>query len=624
MSRYQFDQLMPKEFWREVVDRLAVEAPDVLLLAEAFWLMEGYFVRTLGMHRVYNSAFMNMLKMEDNAKYRQTIKNVLEFSPEVLQRFVNFMNNPDEDTAEAQFGRGDKYFGAAALLATMPGLPMFGHGQIEGYTEKYGMEYRRAYRDESPDTALVERHEREIFPLVRRRHVFSGARHFAFYDLVTPEGWVDENVFAYSNRDGGERGLIVYNNAYSTTRGVVHTSTAFNEGSVEDKRLRRRTLGEALDLDLDAAAYVIFLDARTGLEYLHHAPTLADRGLHVELHGYEYRALIDWRQVRDLDGSWGRLHAELGGRGVPSVDEAWLEMSLAELLAPFRELVAPDTFARLSGKALGKKDWQIVEDRLGAFLDAVRDKVLLPGCREEALHRAQSEVKTLRQLRKRITALDIEPGVRDAVLQSMPKSGYPQDYWRVPFAVALLRPIGLMAAPGLESIEQPAADTPPGGGPLPAMRAAAPVFDVTATSAAWMREWFLVKQIARSFGEMGPDPWRADMDARLVRIAVAFDRDAAALAGEIWEPLLDRIFRDPDVRAFLMENRFGGRRFINREQLDRLCAALPLSLAADRLSQSDSPGVAPMLEQCWDDLRNLADAAADAGYDLDQTIGALK
>jgi hypothetical protein len=25
-------------------------------------MMEGYFVRTLGMHRVYNSAFMHMLR----------------------------------------------------------------------------------------------------------------------------------------------------------------------------------------------------------------------------------------------------------------------------------------------------------------------------------------------------------------------------------------------------------------------------------------------------------------------------------------------------------------------------------------------------------------------------------
>jgi glycosidase len=73
LTRDQFDAAMPQEFWREVVDRVAQEVPDTLLLAEAFWMMEGYFVRTLGMHRVYNSAFMNMLKAEENAKYRSTI-----------------------------------------------------------------------------------------------------------------------------------------------------------------------------------------------------------------------------------------------------------------------------------------------------------------------------------------------------------------------------------------------------------------------------------------------------------------------------------------------------------------------------------------------------------------------
>jgi hypothetical protein len=125
------------------VDRVAAEVPDTLLLAEAFWLMEGYFVRTLGMHRVYNSAFMHMLRDEDNAKYRSVMKNVLEFDPQVLKRFVNFMNNPDEKTAIEQFGDGDKYFGVCTLLATLPGLPMFGHGQVEGFREKYGMEFRR-------------------------------------------------------------------------------------------------------------------------------------------------------------------------------------------------------------------------------------------------------------------------------------------------------------------------------------------------------------------------------------------------------------------------------------------------------------------------------------------------
>ena len=139
---------MPHEFWREVVDRVAAEVPGTLLLAEAFWLMEGYFVRTLGMHRVYNSAFMNMLRDEDNAKYRSVIKNTLEFDPDIMKRYVNFMSNPDERTAIDQFGKGDKCFGVAVMMSTLPGLPMFGHGQIEGFTEKYGMEYRWPRYDE--------------------------------------------------------------------------------------------------------------------------------------------------------------------------------------------------------------------------------------------------------------------------------------------------------------------------------------------------------------------------------------------------------------------------------------------------------------------------------------------
>ena len=77
MSTQQFEDAIPNEFWREVVDRCAREMPDTLLLAEAFWMMEGYFTRTLGMHRVYNSAFMNMLKKEENQKYRDTVKNTI-------------------------------------------------------------------------------------------------------------------------------------------------------------------------------------------------------------------------------------------------------------------------------------------------------------------------------------------------------------------------------------------------------------------------------------------------------------------------------------------------------------------------------------------------------------------
>ncbi len=237
MSDAEFNAHMPDEFWREVVDRVAAEVPGTLLLAEAFWLMEGYFVRTLGMHRVYNSAFMNMMRDEENEKYRSVIKNTLEFDPDIMKRYVNFMSNPDERTAIDQFGTGDKCFGVAAMMSTLPGLPMFGHGQVEGYTEKYGMEYRRPRYDETPDQWLVDRHEREIAPLLHQRSLFAESHNFLLYDFYHQDGTVDENVFAYSNRRGGERGLFLYNNRYGTARGTIHQSAAYaDKGSGQQRQ----------------------------------------------------------------------------------------------------------------------------------------------------------------------------------------------------------------------------------------------------------------------------------------------------------------------------------------------------------------------------------------------------
>src|SRR6185369_13764180 len=173
------------------------------------------------------SAFMNMLRDETNANYRSVIKNTIEFDPEILQRYVNFMNNPDERTAVDQFGRGEKYFGACTLLATLPGLPMLGHGQIEGFEEKYGMEFRRAQRVEPPDNGLVAEHWRRITPLLHRRGLFSGVDNFLLYDFFVSENNVNDNVYAYSNRAGDERSLVFYNNAFAPAHGWIRNSAAY-------------------------------------------------------------------------------------------------------------------------------------------------------------------------------------------------------------------------------------------------------------------------------------------------------------------------------------------------------------------------------------------------------------
>jgi hypothetical protein len=340
----EFNRRIPNEFWREVVDRCAAEAPHTLLLAEAFWMMEGYFVRTLGMHRVYNSAFMNILKSEENAKYRATIKNTLEFDPEILKRFVNFMNNPDEETAVAQFGKGDKYFGIATLLVTMPGLPMFGHGQVEGFEEKYGMEYRRSYKDEKPDGYLIERHEREIFPLMKKRHIFAGSSDFCLYDLVGPEGAINENVFAYSNRAGGDMALVFFNNAYQRATGWIRRSAvaAARKGGAPE----REALCDALSLHAESRYFTVFREQRSGTWYIRSSKDLAERGLFVGLNGYETQVFLDIHEVADdasaapgsWDARWARLNHELNGRGVRDLEAAYLDLYLGSLYEPLGRL----------------------------------------------------------------------------------------------------------------------------------------------------------------------------------------------------------------------------------------------------------------------------------------------
>ena len=350
MSTQQFEDAIPNEFWREVVDRCAQEMPDTLLLAEAFWMMEGYFTRTLGMHRVYNSAFMNMLKKEENQKYRDTVKNTIKFDPQVLKRFVNFMNNPDEETAVAQFGKGDKYFGVCTLMVTMPGLPMFGHGQIEGFEEKYGMEYTRAYRDETPDQYLVDRHCHDIFPLMHKRYLFSGVENFLFYD-VWNQGSVNENIFAYSNSAGNERSIVFYNNKYERASGWIRQSCeyAIKTGSGEgDVKMMSRSLSDGMGLTKGSNNFMIFREHKSGLWYVRSSDDIIENGMFVALNGFEYQVYLDVQQVTDgAEGKYAKLNELLNGAGSPDLEMTWQEYKYKELYAALEKFATAEVISEL-------------------------------------------------------------------------------------------------------------------------------------------------------------------------------------------------------------------------------------------------------------------------------------
>jgi glycosidase len=602
MSRDEFDRVFPNEFWREVVDRVAAEAPDTLLLAEAFWLMEGYFVRTLGMHRVYNSAFMNMLKMEENVKYRQTIKNILEFNPEILKRFVNFMSNPDERTAIDQFGKEGKYFGATVLLVTMPGLPMFGHGQIEGLTEKYGMEYRRAYQAEEIDRHLVSLHERQIFPLMRKRYLFSGSENFVLYDFYAGDQ-PDENVFAYSNRAGNERGLILYHNKFATTAGWIRTSCASAiKNASGQTELRTVTLGEALAFNPDGRYYYAFRDYSSGLEYLRHGKELVDKGLYVRMEAFEYHAFLDFREICDDDfGTWGKLCRQLEGGPVESLDEEIKQLRFSRIIYTLTELYQglsdrlDSLFNPLAPQKADKTIEALLHDLIEAFFRALAEQTGQGTAVDNIIARTIAElnqVVILLQLRSRRKA---ESEALALVQSTLRIEG--GDFNRLFLAVFLIiHRIGALA--GEEEF---------------ALR-----------SARWLAEFGLARALETRF-HATPDraaPWGSATEILLLKILVThqslFDDDKT----QAMEVRLNNLFIDEDCAEFLLLHESGGFQWFNKERFEDLVLWLYVttvtSITARTIEQKPLPEEMIRLHAT---VMELFARAETAGYRLDIFLG---
>ena len=619
MSEEAFDSLMPHEFWREVVDRVAVEVPGTLLLAEAFWLLEGYFVRTLGMHRVYNSAFMNMLRDEENAKYRSYLKKTVEFDPDILKRYVNFMSNPDERTAIDQFGSGDKYFGVSVLLATLPGLPMFGHGQVEGFTERYGMDFKQARLDEYPNEDLVSRHQHLIAPLLKNRHLFAESTHFYLYDFWTEHGAVDENVFAYSNRHHHERGVILYNNAYESTHGTIHSSVGFlDKGSGE---MTQRSLAYGLDLPDDDSLVVAYKDNVVGLEYLKRARDLRDNGLTVDLRGYQHVALLNWRELRSTAAQpWDRLCDALNGAGVYSVEEALSKLQIRPLLEAMRQTV---TLANIEMFAELSRKFEKPEAEEAADEPAEKTAALNPRL-EEFVRKAyffKDRVIELSELdggnsQDSLTRTASPP----ATTKSQPEpehiscSALAGASVQLPLAVsAFPESLQLAASAVLPNID-PAIPCVPGWAPVLAwllFRTLPPELSPAEVFEKLNLRWALAETFS-SVGLEGESAWKAAAQVSTLLKFGAVEDAESTLA----------FWRDSDVRWLAGVNNSAGVEYINRERFDALLCWMELP-ALLRLAASGGPLLAE-ITQIITPATELSTLLEESGYKYEAFLALLK
>jgi hypothetical protein len=254
----------------------------------------------------------------------------------------------------------------------MPGLPMFGHGQIEGFEEKYGMEYRRAYKDEQSDGYLVGRHEHEIFPLMKRRALFSGSVMFRLYDLYCADSSVNENVFAYSNRvrvnGREERALIFYNNSYYETAGWIRMSDP--PVPQEGGGTRLDSLSEALALHGESHYFTLLREQKSNLWFIRSSKAICENGFFVGLKGYETQVFLDIYEAEDdAKGRWARLHNDLQGGGVPNPQWAIMDIFLGELYYRFTEIFKPEIIAGLQKSLVDESFIESLKAPVEAFIE---------------------------------------------------------------------------------------------------------------------------------------------------------------------------------------------------------------------------------------------------------------
>ncbi len=598
MTKESFDQVMPEEFWREVVDRVAAEVPDTLLLAEAFWLMEGYFVRTLGMHRVYNSAFMHMLRNEENEKYRLLIKNTLVYDPQILKRYVNFMNNPDEKTAVEQFGKGDKYFGICTLLSTMPGLPMFGHGQVEGYSEKYGMEYYRPYWDETPDQGLVDHHASTIFPLLHRRKVFAEVENFRLYDFWSEGGFVDENVFAYSNFFQGHAALVVYNNRFGETSGWIKQSAPYLVKDGNEGQLHQSDLAEALQLHGNNDDLVLFRDNNSRLWFLRNLGEIRERGMKFDLQAYGHQVLIDFQVVNGPQ--FTSLYEMYNGQGIADLGGALEEIAHTPLLQPLRAAINPQTL-----KGLTKPVLQDGESKISAsLLDEALSYLLKAGKSQEntielerANQRAEDLVISLSDPEKLNGQLGLSAMVttRKAYeifsekLESDPRRQYVLMIWAL---------LSNLVGPGDQ----------------------AEALDLNREIAQRKPVVNLVKQTLGQLGFTEYESWKAIQAIQaLISDMQPMDTEADA------KTLLEKWVAEPAVTNYLEVNEYNGIRWFNKEHFENLLwyqrAARLLTLSIDQEADPSETLEAVLRQERL--FTEISEAEEGSEYQLDKLIELL-
>ena len=224
------------EFW----SLLREEIPGFILIGEAYG-DTALSLLDLGLDFVYDKALYDHLLWGDPSGVRQ----ILQSSERLQARLVRFLENHDEQRSLKALGPA-RLRPAAWLVATVPGIKLYHHGQLEGRRHRIPVQLCRG-REEPADADLVEFY-RQVLETTSQECFRRGR--FAL-EAVQPAG--DEShlhLIATSRTFGAETRLVVVNLTGEYAQGRIAPGRSLKLGQdyrfldLVDSRVYRRSASE--------------------------------------------------------------------------------------------------------------------------------------------------------------------------------------------------------------------------------------------------------------------------------------------------------------------------------------------------------------------------------------------
>jgi hypothetical protein len=315
---------------------------------------------------------------------------------------------------------------------------------------------------------------------------------------------------------------------------------------------------------------------------------------------------LDFRQVQGHQ--YAQLAAQLNGRGVPSIDEAFRELVLEPVLGPFRELVNADLFRRVRESASQPTSDALLDEieyktarLLQAAAQIVNPQQPVSGLQSPSPSLAPELCLKLESLLRIHTLPDRFP---------MPRS---RKYkWGIDYLTA-----GLASDPA-------SWPTLLGWLSVHLLGKVTGELDYERTSRAWIDEWLLDRVVAGVLHGLGVDVGTAWHRVLLIKLLTSHQRwfeietSKTKRARDILRLWLD----DDDVTRFLQVNRHNDVLWFNKEAFEQLLwgmfAVATIAISADPSRPANR--IAEEIVACYDVVRALQRAQNASEYRVEKLM----